>query len=73
VHESGFGRMIQHIAPKIILGAEIIEIQIKIKNLKKLMSLANEPIDDGIKPVKEQLDINSEVKNDVVILKAQWT
>jgi len=71
VHQSGFSRIIQCLAPKIILGVDSIEIQIKIKSLKSLMSHTHEQIHNNLKPVTEQLDIYLENKNDVVILKAK--
>ena len=71
VHESGFIGMIQHLAPKIILGVNSIEIQIKTKSLKALMLFTHEQIDNDRQLVGEKLNIHSEVKNDLVTLKAK--
>jgi len=70
VHESDFVKIIHLLAPKITLGTDSITIRLELTNLKLLMS--PEPKRDivHLKPPSEQFDLKVDVKNEVVVLKA---
>lgn len=69
-HEIGFATMISYLAPKIILGTDNIEIQIELESLKHLIPITPEKVYGKLKPITEPLEINIEIENAVVRLKA---
>lgn len=68
VHQSGFIRMIRQLAPKIILGSDSIHMHMKLKNIERLISMAPKQVHEQLRPMKEQLNINVDVRKNTVTL-----